>query len=212
MEPFRDIYGTALPLMIPDIDTDQMVNRDFLIARSRRGLGRGLFHDLRYRDGEEVADFVMNLPWFHDPKVLIGGPNFACGSSREHAVWAVQDYGIGAVIAPSFGVHFRRNALKNGLLTIELPEPVVAEIAAAVEDSRGERKIAISLDPQTVALDGAPPVRFEIDPDAKTVLAEGLDDIAVTLRRVERIDAWQADARERRPWFFPADHSESPAE
>ena len=202
MEPFRDIHGTALPLMEPDIDTDKMVNRDFLIARSRRGLGRGLFHDLRYRDGAEVADFVMNLPWFREPKILLGGPNFACGSSREHAVWAVQDYGIGAVIAPSFGVHFKRNALKNGLLTVELPEAAVAEMARAVEESRGARMVAVSLADQTVTLDGAAPIRFDIDPEAKAVLAQGLDDIAITLRRADLIDAWQAKTRAAWPWVF----------
>jgi 3-isopropylmalate/(R)-2-methylmalate dehydratase small subunit len=202
MEPFRDVHGTALPLMIPDIDTDQMINRDFLITRSRKGLGRGLFHDLRFRDGVPVADFVMNLPWFADPVVLLGGPNFACGSSREHAVWAVQDYGIRAVIAPSFGVHFRRNALKNGLLPVELPEEAVAAMARAVEDSRGARKVAVALAPQTVTLDGAAPLHFEIDDEAKTTLAEGLDDIGRTLRRTGRIEAWQNGDRAARPWVY----------
>lgn len=202
MQPFRPIHGVALPMMIPDIDTDQMINRDFLITTARKGLGKGLFHDLRYRDGVEVADFVMNLPWFREPEVIIGGLNFASGSSREHAVWAVQDYGVRAVIAPSFGVHFKRNALKNGLLPVVLPEADVAALAQAVLDSRGARRVAVDLEAQTVALDDGPTHRFDIDPEAKTALLRGLDDIGRTQLRAQAVADFQTRDRAERPWVY----------
>ncbi|MGP9818592.1 3-isopropylmalate dehydratase small subunit [Salinarimonas sp. NSM] len=202
MQPFEPVHGVALPMMIPDIDTDQMINRDFLITTARKGLGRGLFHDLRYRDGREVADFVMNLPWFREPRVLIGGPNFASGSSREHAVWAVQDYGIRAVIAPSFGVHFRRNAFKNGLLPIVLPEPDVAAMADAVLASRGARLVRVDLETQTVSLDDGPVHRFEVEPDARTALLLGLDEIGRTQLRRTAVEAFQTTDRAARPWVY----------
>lgn len=202
MQPFRPIHGTALPMMVPDIDTDKMINRDFLITTARTGLGRGLFHDMRYRDGVEVADFVMNQPWARTPEVLIGGPNFASGSSREHAVWAVLDYGIRAVIAPSFGVHFLRNALKNGLLPVILSKAQVAELAQAVLDSEGARRIAIDLDAQTVQLDGADALLFNIEPEAKIALLQGLDDIGRTLMRTDAIAAYQKRDRAERPWVY----------
>lgn len=202
MQPFRSIHGIALPMMVPDIDTDQMINRDFLITTARKGLGRGLFHDLRYRDGVEVPDFVMNKPWFRAPEVLIGGPNFATGSSREHAVWAVQDYGIRCVIAPSFGVHFFRNALKNGLLPVVLPEADVAALANAVHDSHGTRLVAIDLTTQTVTLDGATPLGFDIEPEAKVALLKGLDDIGRTLLRSASLSDFQNKDRVQRPWVY----------
>jgi 3-isopropylmalate/(R)-2-methylmalate dehydratase small subunit len=202
MLPFRPIHGTVLPMMVPDIDTDKMINRDFLITTARTGLGRGLFHDMRYRDGVEVADFVMNQPWARTPEVLIGGPNFASGSSREHAVWAVLDYGIRAVIAPSFGVHFLRNALKNGLLPVILSKAQVAELAQAVLDREGARRIAIDLDAQTVQLDGADALLFNIEPEAKIALLQGLDDIGRTLMRTDAIAAYQKRDRAERPWVY----------
>lgn len=202
MKPFRPVHGAALPMMVPDIDTDKMINRDFLITTARTGLGRGLFHDMRYRDGVEVADFVMNQPWARTPEVLIGGPNFASGSSREHAVWAVLDYGIRAVIAPSFGVHFLRNALKNGLLPVILSKAQVAELAQAVLDSEGARRIAIDLDAQTVQLDGADALLFNIEPEAKIALLQGLDDIGRTLMRTDAIAAYQKRDRAERPWVY----------
>ncbi|MBU2867460.1 3-isopropylmalate dehydratase small subunit [Pacificibacter marinus] len=202
MKPFENFRGIAMPMMRPDIDTEQMINRDFLITASRKGLSKGLFHDLRYRNGEKQADFVMNLPQYRDAKVLIGGPNFASGSSREHAVWAVVDYGIGAVIAPSYGVHFYRNALKNGLLPVILPLADVAEIAAAVEASNGSCEVAVSLTEQTVKLDNGKEYAFEIHSEAKEALLAGLDDIERTLRRSTRISAFQAKDRLERPWVY----------
>lgn len=202
MQPFRDVHGIALPMMQPDIDTEQMINRDFLITTSREGLGRGLFHDLRYRDGAEVADFVMNLPQYRNPEVLIGGTNFASGSSREHAVWAVLGYGIRVIIAPSYGVHFFRNALKNGLLPVVLPKPDVEALAAAVEDSNGKARVAVSLTRQTVQADGGPVYAFDIDPEAKEALLHGIDDIERTLRRSAMIEHFQQHDRAERPWVY----------
>lgn len=202
MEPFQSFHGTALPMVQPDIDTEQMINRDFLITASRRGLGKGLFHDLRYRDGRLVEDFVMNLPQYQNPQVLIGGSNFASGSSREHAVWAVIDYGFRAVIAPSYGVHFFRNALKNGLLPIVLSLEDVEAIAAAVEESEGQRKLVVSLTKQTVTVDNGPEYSFEIGAEAKEALLEGLDDIERTLRRSRAIDEYQSRDRIERPWVY----------
>lgn len=202
MDPFQSFHGTALPMLQPDIDTEQMINRDFLITASRRGLGKGLFHDLRFRDGKPVEDFVMNLPQYQNPKVILGGSNFASGSSREHAVWAVIDYGFRAVIAPSYGVHFFRNSLKNGLLPITLPMSDVEAIAAAVEDSNGERKLSVSLVDQTVTIDDGPVYPFEIGAEAKEALIEGLDDIERTLRRSEAFQQFQKHDRQNRPWVY----------
>jgi 3-isopropylmalate dehydratase small subunit len=202
MKPFIEIHGVALPMMMADIDTDQMINRDFLITKSRAGLGRGLFYDLRYRDGVEIADFVMNQPWARAPKILVAGPNFACGSSREHAVWSVLDYGIRAVVAPSFGVHFKRNALKNGLLPVTLSLDECTQLASASADSHGERKVKISLQDQIVVLDQGPTFHFDVDDEAKAALLQGLDEIGQTLRHAEAISAFQRSDLAVRPWVY----------
>ena len=206
MTPFTDFRGKAVPLMMADVDTDQMITREFLITKSRKGLGRGLFHSWRFEDGKPVEDFPFNKPWFQDPEILIAGSNFACGSSREHAVWSVMDYGFKVVIAPSFGVHFRRNAFKNGLLPIQLAADEVDELARAVEDSKGERKIAVSLKDQTVALDDGPTYRFDIDSDPREALLEGLDEIGLTLRHADAIGAFQQRDAATRPWVY-LDHA-----
>lgn len=202
MIPFIEIRGKAVPLMLADIDTDQMITREFLITKSRKGLGRGLFHGWRFVDGKPVEDFPFNWPWANDPQILIAGPNFACGSSREHAVWSVLDYGFRVVIAPSFGVHFRRNAFKNGLLPVVLPQDQVDLLAQAVTQSEGRRLIHVSLPDQTVTLDDGPTFNFEIDAEPKAALLEGLDEIGLTLRRAEAIDAFQRRDAGSRPWVY----------
>lgn len=201
MIPFRETYGVAVPLMRPDIDTDQMISHHFLITRSRRGLGRGLFHAWRKPDGVEDPGFPLNKPAFRDAPILLAGANFACGSSREHAVWAVLDYGIRVVIAPSFGVHFGRNAVKNGLLPVVLPAHAVQELAAASEESAGARRVRVSLVDRVVALDGGPTYPFEIDDDARTALLEGLDGIGLTLVREPEITAFHLENLRLRPWL-----------
>ena len=202
MEPFRDVHGTAVPITRPDIDTDQIIPRDFLITRSRQGLGRGFLYNWRHKDGAEVEDFPLNRPEYKGATVLIGGPNFACGSSREHAVWAIMDYGIRAVIAPSYGVHFSRNSYKNGLLPVVLPADQTDMIVEAVESSRGERKVSVSLTDCLVTVDGGPTFPFEIDDDARTALMEGLDDIGLTLKHRAAIDRFQSTDRNDRPWVY----------
>ncbi len=202
MTPFIEIRGKAVPLMMADIDTDQMITREFLITKSRKGLGRGLFHHWRFVDGKRVEDFPFNWDWAADPQILIAGPNFACGSSREHAVWSVMDYGFKAVIAPSFGVHFRRNAYKNGLLPVILAANEVEHLAEAVTRSRGKQLIHVSLPQQTVTLDDGPSYRFEIEEEPKAALLEGLDEIGLTLRHAAAIGAFQEKDAPRRPWVY----------
>lgn len=202
MRPFDEVHGVAVPLMMADIDTDQMISHKFLITRSKEGLGKGLFHHWRVQGGEPVADFPLNRPEYRDATILITGPNFACGSSREHAVWSMIDYGFRVVIAPSFGVHFRRNAIKNGLLPVQFDLDTVNAIARWVEESRDACRIRVSLPEQTVTPEGGTSLRFDIEEEVKTALLEGLDDIGLTLRHAAAISAFQKRDAARRPWVY----------
>lgn len=202
MTPFTQVHGKAVPLMRADIDTDQMITRDFAITKTKQGLGRGLFHHWRYQDGLAIADFPFNWPWAKDPQILIAGANFACGSSREHAVWSVMDYGFRVVIAPSFGVHFKRNSYKNGLLPVTLTDGQVDLLADAVTQSEGARLINVSLPEQTVTLDGGPTFGFDIEEEPKAALLQGLDEIGLTLRHADAIAAFQKNDAPTRPWVY----------
>jgi 3-isopropylmalate/(R)-2-methylmalate dehydratase small subunit len=187
MEPFRRLDAAAVPIGIANIDTDQIIPARFLWRKRRDGFGHLLFHDLRFNDGgAPKPDFVLNRDVYRDARILIGDSNFGCGSSREHAVWALCDYGIRAVVAPSFGDIFFNNSFQNGLLPVVLPAERVAALRALLEQSPGSH-VAIDLDAQTVA--GADSVvdRFEIDPFRKECLLAGTDDISYTLGSRDRI-------------------------
>ena len=194
MKPFTTLTGTAAPLLRANIDTDLLIPKQFLKTIVRTGLGRHLFFELRYDDqGRERPDFILNRPNFRQAVILLGGPNFGCGSSREHAPWALLDFGIRCVIAPSFADIFYNNCFSNGILPITLP-------MAAVEDLATERPLTVDLPAQTVS-GGGRSYRFELEPARKTTLLEGLDAIGVSLASLPAIEAYEAKRAQATPWL-----------
>lgn len=199
MEPFRRLEGLAAPLALANIDTDQIIPAPFLKTVERAGLGKGLFHGLRFdAAGRERPDFVLNRPGYRNSAILIAGDNFGCGSSREHAPWALLDYGVRCVIAPSFADIFFNNSANNGLLLIALP---AAEVDALMEEARGgNHTFAVDLEAQTVAAPSGAVHRFDIAPDLKRRLLLGLDAIGETLQHGRDIDAYEDSRRMTQPW------------
>jgi 3-isopropylmalate/(R)-2-methylmalate dehydratase small subunit len=199
MEPFRRLEGVAAPLPIADIDTDQIIPKQFLSTIERSGLGRGLLFDLRYdADGAPKPDFVLNRPTYAGTSVLIAGRNFGCGSSREHAPWALLDFGIRCVIAPSFADIFFNNCFNNGILPIVLPQEACDALAA--EALGGNHRFIVDLEAQTVSAPSGAIFPFNIDPVRKSKLLSGLDDIGVTLTRTDEISAFERKRSLQRPW------------
>ena len=206
------IRGVAAPLPRENIDTDQIIPKHHLITVERQGLGRGLFSEWRFaRDGTERQDFVLNQPAFRNAKILVAGANFGCGSSREHAVWALLDYGIEAVVSPAFASIFEENAAKNALATIRLPEADVHALLAAIDALPGAEATVDLQACMVVAPDGQQ-FRFEMAPARRRALIEGLDEIAMTLERADRIAAFQQRDRQQRPWVYdvPGRRAETP--
>ncbi|HEV3230633.1 MAG TPA: 3-isopropylmalate dehydratase small subunit [Candidatus Dormibacteraeota bacterium] len=198
MKPFRRETGVLAPMPRSNVDTDQIIPKQFLKRIERTGFGPALFFDWRYDgDGAEWADFVLNREPFRQASVLVGGRNFGCGSSREHAVWALQDFGFRAVIAPSFADIFRGNSGKAGLLTVALPEAACAQLADMAEEAPG-LNVTVDLEACEVVA-GGQSWSFEVDAFTRHCLLEGLDDIALTLRHEADITAFEA----RRPIWFP---------
>ena len=194
MEPFTSLRAVALPIAQPNFDTDQILPARFLQKPRALDFGEFLFRDLRYRaDGSENPDFVLNQPAYKPARIVIGEANFGCGSSREHAVWALHDYGIRVVIAPGMGDIFMSNAAKNGLLTIVLPAAAVTRMIEATLAAPG-LEIAVDLEAQTVAMPGSGDGlqhRFEIDSYRKKCLLGGLDELDYTLTQLEGIEAFE---------------------
>jgi 3-isopropylmalate/(R)-2-methylmalate dehydratase small subunit len=199
MEPFFRLETTAIPIGMPNIDTDQIIPARFLWRKRRDGFGHLLFHDLRFNDaGAPKPEFVLNRDAYRDARIVVADRNFGCGSSREHAVWALCDYGIRAVVAPSFGDIFFNNSFQNGLLPVALPAERVAGLRAVLEHSPGSR-VAIDLEAQTVTGPDGALDRFDVDPFRKECLLAGTDDISFTLgnraRIVEFEKAYEAKVR-----------------
>jgi 3-isopropylmalate/(R)-2-methylmalate dehydratase small subunit len=195
MEPFRRLDAVALPVARANVDTDQIVPSRYLQRPRSDDFGAYLFRDLRFDDdGNERPGFALNQPAHRAARIVVAGPNFGCGSSREHAVWALLDYGIRAAIAPSFGDIFASNAQKNGLLTVVLPEEVVTQLLHELEAVPGARVI-VDLERQSVVTPGGVAHGFDIDPYAKRCLLEGLDEIAATLAHLPAIEAYEARKR-----------------
>jgi len=191
MQPFKSFTGLAAPLDRANVDTDQIIPKQFLKAVVRSGLGKGLFFDWRFNpDGSENQDFILNKPRYRSASVLVARQNFGSGSSREHAVWALMDFGIKAVIAPSFADIFRNNSMKNGLLPIILKPDEVEALLRAISKYEGYH-LKIDLEGQTVTDDFGWSAKFEIDPFQKKCLLEGLDDIALTLVHEKAITAYE---------------------
>lgn len=199
MDAFTRHTGIVAPLDRVDVDTDQIIPKQFLKSIARTGFEAGLFFDWRFRpDGSPNPDFVLNKPEYRGASVLVSGRNFGSGSSREHAPWALQQYGFRAVIAPSFADIFRNNCYQNGLLPVVLPEAVVRQLLDRASASPGYR-VSIDLEHQTVADERDTLASFDIDPAVKHRLLNGLDDIGLTLRHASDI----AEFEERRPAYLP---------
>jgi 3-isopropylmalate/(R)-2-methylmalate dehydratase small subunit len=191
MEPFTRLDAAAVPIGVPNIDTDQIIPARFLWRKRRDGWGHLLFHDLRFNDsGTPKPEFVLNRDAYRDARILVADRNFGCGSSREHAVWALYDYGIRAVLAPSFGDIFFNNSFQNGLLPVVLPAERGAALRAMLEQSPGSN-IAVDLEGQTTTGPDGVVDRFEIDPFRKDRLLAGTDDISFTLGQSDRIAAFE---------------------
>ena len=201
MKKFNSLTGVAAPLPMINIDTDKIIPKQYLKTIERSGLGKGLFDEMRYRpDGSENPDFVLNQPAWRQAKILIAGENFGCGSSREHAPWALLDYGISCIISSSFADIFYNNCFKNGVLPITLDPETVETL---MDDARnGANAIfTIDLESQTISRPDGNAVPFEIDPFRKKCLIEGLDDIGLTLEKKASIDGYEARQRLSQPWL-----------
>jgi len=201
-ERFTSLSTVGVPLDRRNVDTDAIIPARYLKTIGRTGLGEGLFFAWRYdADGKERPDFPLNRPSFRGGKVLVAGENFGCGSSREHAVWALMDFGFRAVIAPSYSDIFHNNCLKNGVLPVTLPAAEVQAILDALLAAPGS-KVEVDLPGQTVKGPKGGVHRFSIDPFAKTCLLEGLDEIALTLKRTPEIDRYERERKAATPWLF----------
>ncbi|MGA1635104.1 MAG: 3-isopropylmalate dehydratase small subunit [Gemmobacter sp.] len=201
MDSFTTLTGIAAPMPLVNIDTDMIIPKQFLKTIKRSGLGRNLFDEMRYdREGNEIADFVLNRPAYRQAQILVAGDNFGCGSSREHAPWALLDFGIRCVISTSFADIFYNNCFKNGILPVTLPAEAVAHLMKDAEKGANAR-IMIDLPAQTVTAADGTVFAFDIDPFKKHCLINGLDDIGLSLEKVSAIDAYEAQARTQRPWL-----------
>ena len=201
MQKFDTLSGVAAPLNILNIDTDMIIPKQFLKTIKRSGLGINLFHEMRYDEGgAEKAEFILNQPPYREAQILIAGDNFGCGSSREHAPWALLDFGIRCVIATSFADIFYNNCFKNGILPIIVsPEARDALMADALD--RENPHLSIDLGRQTISRPNGAEIAFAIEPFRKQCLLEGLDDIGLTLEKTDAITAFEATRDTDRPWL-----------
>lgn len=199
MTPFKTLTAIAAPYPLNNVDTDMIIPKLFLRTIKRTGLGKGLFFESRFNmEGQENPDFVLNREPYRHAKILIAGENFGCGSSREHAPWALLDFGIISIIAPSFGDIFYNNSFKNGILPIRLPQEQVDLLNRHAESGR---EITIDLAEQKVVA-GNEVFTFDIDPFRKHCLLNGLDDIGLTLEKKTLIDTYEAGQSQSKPWLY----------
>ena len=200
MEKFEKLSGVAAPMPLVNIDTDMIIPKVFLKTIKRSGLGVNLFDEMRYdREGNEKPDFVLNKPQYRDAKILVAGDNFGCGSSREHAPWAIADFGIKCVISTSFADIFYNNCFKNGILPLVLPEDEVDTLMKDAE--KGSNSIIeVDLENQTIVSSDGEIFRFEVDPFKKHCLLNGLDDIGLTMEKEDHIAAYESKASQQFPW------------
>ena len=201
MQKFTTLTGVAAPLPMINVDTDKIIPKQYLKTIERTGLGKALFDELRYNsDGSEKPEFVLNQPAYRKAEVLVAGENFGCGSSREHAPWALLDFGIRAVIAPSFADIFHSNCFKNGILPIALPAETVAHL---MDDARkgSNARLAIDLTSQTITRPDGQVVHFEIDQFRKQCLLDGVDDIGLTLKKEPAIAKFEDRRKQTQPWL-----------
>ncbi len=200
MEKFTKLSGVAAPLPMVNVDTDKIIPKQFLKTIKRTGLSKGLFYELRFDEAGNKKDFVLDQPAYKEARILVAGENFGCGSSREHAPWALLDAGIRCVIAPSFADIFYNNCLKNGILPIALPQE---QVDLLMDDAaRGANAVVtIDLENQVITGPDGGTVSFEIDPYRKRCLLNGLDDIGLTLEKEAKIDDYEAGRQQAQPWL-----------
>ena len=201
MQKFDKLTGVAAPLNILNIDTDMIIPKQFLKTIKRSGLGKNLFDEMRYRqDGREIDDFVLNRAPYRNAEILVAGDNFGCGSSREHAPWALLDFGVRCVISTSFADIFYNNCFKNGILPIVVSADDRDVLMADASDTENP-ELSVDLVNQTIRRPNGPTVSFEIDPFRKKCLLEGLDDIGLTLAKADDIDSYEAKREKDQPWL-----------
>ena len=199
MNKFTKLKSIPAYLPIANIDTDMIIPKQFLKTIKRTGLGTNLFYEMRYdNNGKEIKDFILNQSPFNSSKILIVGKNFGCGSSREHAPWALLDFGITCVISSSYADIFYNNCFKNGILPIKITEEEIKEIS---DYSKRKEEISINLTEQKIIF-GNKEIQFEIDPFKKKCLIEGLDDIALSLEKSEKITDYENKLKQNKPWIF----------
>ena len=201
MEPFKTLEGVAAPLNMINVDTDMIIPKQYLKTIHRTGLGKALFDEMRFNtDGSEKPDFVLNKPAYRKAQILVAGDNFGCGSSREHAPWALLDFGIRCVIAPSFADIFYGNCFKNGILPITLPQEQVDKLMDDAE--RGANAVVtIDLEKQEITGPDGGRIRFDVEPFRKHCLLNGLDDIGLTLQKQSKIDSFESSRKLSQPWL-----------
>ena len=200
MEKFTKLEGVAAPLDMINVDTDMIIPKQFLKTIKRTGLGKNLFDEMRYDDdGKEIPEFVLNKPAYRNAQILVTGDNFGCGSSREHAPWALLDFGIRCIIAPSFADIFFNNCFKNGILPIVLPQEEVDKLMDDAE--RGSNAVVtIDLAAQEIRGPDGGVIKFDVDPFRKHCLMEGLDDVGLTLQKEGEIADYETKQKEVQPW------------
>jgi 3-isopropylmalate/(R)-2-methylmalate dehydratase small subunit len=201
MEKFTTLTGVAAPMPMINIDTDMIIPKQFLKSIKRTGYAEQLFFELRFDDdGKEIEDFVLNKPAYRDSKIIVAGENFGCGSSREHAPWALLDFGICCVISESFADIFYNNCFKNGILPIKLPKEDIAKLMKDAE--RGSNAtVTIDLESQEITEPDGGTIKFDLHPFLKECLINGLDDIALTMKKAEKIDSYEAKQQAAQPWL-----------
>jgi 3-isopropylmalate/(R)-2-methylmalate dehydratase small subunit len=201
MEKFTTLTGVAAPMDMINIDTDMVIPKQYLTTIERTGLGRGLFHEMRYNaDGSDNPDFVLNKPAYRNASILVTGENFGCGSSREHAPWALLDFGFKCVIAPSFADIFYNNCFKNGILPIRLPQEDVDKLMDDA-DRGANATISIDLEAQTITRPDGGEITFEVEEFKKHCLMNGLDDVGLTMEHEGKITSFEDDRKVTQPWL-----------
>jgi 3-isopropylmalate/(R)-2-methylmalate dehydratase small subunit len=202
MEKFDKLTGVAAPMNMINIDTDMIIPKLFLKTIKRTGLGKNLFDEMRYnRDGSEKEDFVLNQPAYREAKIIVAGDNFGCGSSREHAPWALLDFGIRCVISTSFADIFYSNCFKNGILPIKVtPEQLEALFDDA--DRGSNATLSVDLEAQEITGPDGGTIKFEIDEFRKHCLLNGLDEVGLTLEKKDKIDSFEGGQKQSQPWLY----------
>ena len=204
MEKFTTLRGVAAPLPMVNVDTDMIIPKNFLKTIKRTGLKEGLFYEMRWTADGQKKDFILDQPAYQNAKIIVAGPNFGCGSSREHAPWALLDFGIRFIISEDFADIFYNNCFKNGILPIKMPKEIIAKLMD--DASRGSNAIIeIDLEKQEIKGPDGGTVHFEIDAFRKHCLLNGLDDIGLTMEKKSEIDDFEKKQRESQPWLHAAE-------